>query len=104
MAVEFVSADNFESEVLNSDIPVLVDFYATWCGPCKALGPIVEEVAAEVEGKIKVRKLDIDDDIALAQKYRVMSVPTLKLFKDGEVVATSVGLINKQQLLDFIGV
>lgn len=104
MAEVNITMDNFESEVLNSDKPVLVDFFATWCGPCMALGPIVEEFAEEFGDKIKVCKLDIDDNIEIAQKYRVMSVPTLKIFENGEVKATSIGLINMAELKEFTGV
>ena len=102
MAEVIITAENFESEVLNSDIPVLVDFFATWCGPCQALSPIIAEIANECEGKLKVCKLDIDDNMDLAQKYRVMSVPTVKLFKAGEVAGTHVGLTSKSELLSFI--
>lgn len=101
MEVKITQA-NFEEEVLNSKIPVLVDFYADWCGPCKMLAPIIGQLAEEFQGVCKVGKCNIDDDIALAQKFRVMSVPTLVFFKNGEVVATSVGVVSKNELVEKI--
>lgn len=89
---------NFEQEVLNSDIPVLVDFYADWCGPCKMIAPIVEALAKEYDGKVKIGKLDVDSNGAIAQKYKVMSIPTIIIFKDGKAVDTLVGAVPKQQL------
>ncbi|RYZ63422.1 MAG: thioredoxin [Proteobacteria bacterium] len=95
--------DNFDSEVLKSDVPVLVDFTATWCGPCKALAPVIENLAAEAGAKsFKVGKLDIDDAASIARKYRVMSVPTVMVFKDGQVAAQHVGLTNKDTLLKLL--
>ncbi len=93
----FTSA-NFDTEVLKSDKPVLVDFYADWCGPCKMMGPIVEAMEAQFEGKVKIGKINVDDNPDIAEKYNVMSIPTLIFFKDGAPVETSVGLISKTVL------
>lgn len=101
MSVIHLTSENFEQEVLKSDIPVLVDFWADWCGPCKRLGPIVEEAANEV-ADVKICKVNIDEEDSLALKYRVMSIPTLILFKNGEKAATSVGAISKSELMEFI--
>ena len=89
---------NFAKEVLESKIPVLVDFYAQWCSPCKVLAPIIEELAKELKGKVKVGKLDIDQAKEIASKYSVMSIPTLILFKDGKEEKRIVGLRNKEEL------
>ena len=97
MALSFTDA-NFTNEVINSDLPVLVDFYADWCGPCKMIAPIVSQLATELEGKVKIGKLDVDANGATAQNYRVMSIPTLLIFKGGEVVDTIVGAVPKNQL------
>ena len=99
MAEVILTNDNFEAEVLNSDIPVIVDFFATWCGPCKMLAPIIEEISEEYAGKIKVGKLDIDEARKLALKYYVASVPTVALFKEGKPVAVSIGAKPKADLL-----
>jgi thioredoxin 1 len=95
--------DNFDSEVLKSTVPVLVDFTATRCGPCKALAPIVEGLANEAAGRFKVAKLDIDDAADTARKYRVMSVPTVLVFQGGQVKGQHVGLTNRDTLLKLIG-
>lgn len=98
-----VNEKNFEQEVLQSDKPVLVDFFATWCMPCKMFAPILEEFAEENADKIKVVKIDIDQAISLAQKYRVMSIPTLKLFvSDAEPRATFVGAMSKEELEEWV--
>lgn len=96
-----VSDENFEQEVLNSNIPVLVDFYADWCGPCKMLSPIVDEVAKENED-IKVVKVNVDESQNTAIKYQVMSIPTLVVIKNGNEVNRSVGLIDKEEILNLV--
>jgi len=90
--------DNFESEVLKSEKPVLVDFWAVWCGPCKMIAPFVEELAGELEGKAKVGKLDVDNNQETAIKYGVRSIPTVLIFKGGNVVDTIIGAVPKVQL------
>ena len=90
---------NFDSEVIKSDIPVIIDFWATWCGPCKAIAPIVEELAGEYNGKVKVGKLDVDDNQQSAIKYGVRSIPTLLIFKDGKLNNTIVGAVPKAQIV-----
>lgn len=99
MEYKFTTA-NFEEEVLNSDLPVLVDFYADWCGPCKMMAPIVEQLAKEYDGKIKVGKCNTDDNMPLTQKYRVASIPTFIVFKGGEPVATYMGAMPADDLRD----
>tara|TARA_B100001750_G_scaffold247791_1_gene274879 strand:+ start:1120 stop:1440 length:321 start_codon:yes stop_codon:yes gene_type:complete len=102
MTTVTVTDDNFHDEVISCDTPVLVDYWATWCGPCKMVGPIVEEVASEYQDKLKVGKLDVDNNQASAAQQNVMSIPTLLIFKDGEVVAQQVGALSKTQLIEFI--
>ena len=94
--------ENFENEVLKSDIPVLVDFYADWCGPCKMMAPVVDQIAEENDD-IKVGKINVDDEQDLAAKYGVMSIPTIGFFKDGDIVEKSVGAKPKSELLKMIG-
>jgi len=97
MALEF-NDKNFEQEVINSDEVVLVDFWATWCGPCRMMGPIIEELSKEMKGKVKIGKLEVDSNPEMAGKYEIMSVPSLKIFKGGKVVKEFTGLQNKEVL------
>ena len=100
--VKEITSANFDQEVLESDLPVLIDFRAEWCGPCKQLAPTVEEVADAMVGSVKVCKMDVDSNQDLAVQYGVRSIPTLLIFKNGEVTSTQIGAISKQQLEDFI--
>ena len=93
---------NFEEEVLKSNLPVLVDFFATWCGPCKMIAPIIVEIAERYEGKVKVGKVNVDDENELAMKYQISSIPTLVLFKDGKVANTKIGLCSKSEIENMI--
>jgi len=102
MAEITITKDNFEREVIKSEQPVLVDFWASWCGPCKMLSPVISELAEEYEGRVKVGKVNVDEEPELASAFRVASIPTVVLFKDGEVKETSVGYRPKQQLKDMI--
>ncbi len=97
-----VTDDNFEEEVLNSDIPVLVDYWAEWCGPCKMIAPILDEIAEEYGDKIKIAKLNIDENQNTPPKYGIRGIPTLMIFKNGNVEATKVGAVSKSQLAAFI--
>ncbi len=99
MAMEFTD-QNFEQEVLQSDKPVLVDFWAPWCGPCQMMGPIIEDLAKDVEGKAKIGKLNVDDNPQIASKYGIMSIPTIKIFKGGQIVKDFVGVQQKDKLKD----
>lgn len=99
MALVHLTEKNFDEEVLKSPVPVLVDFWAQWCGPCRMVGPIVEEIAHELDGKLKVAKLNVDEAQELAIKYNVMSIPTLMFFKKGQAVDQVVGVLPKEQLM-----
>jgi len=98
-----VNSQSFEAEVLKSDLPVLVDFWAPWCGPCKALNPILEKVEAEVAGRVKIVKVNIDESPDISTRYSIMSIPTLLFFKDGEVVNQLVGLVQKDKIMEKLG-
>ena len=101
-AIVYVTDDSFEAEVLNSEKPVLVDYWADWCGPCKMIAPILDEIANEYDGKLKIAKLNIDDNPGTPPKYGIRGIPTLMLFKGGNVEATKVGAVSKSQLTAFI--
>jgi thioredoxin 1 len=100
--IVYLTDDSFQNEVLDSAEPVLVDYWAEWCGPCKMIAPILTEIASEYEGKIKVAKLNIDENPQTPPKYGIRGIPTLMLFKDGNVEATKVGALSKSQLTAFI--
>ncbi|HAA78335.1 TPA: thioredoxin [Candidatus Latescibacteria bacterium] len=95
-----LTKDNFQSEVIEGDVPVLVDFWATWCGPCLAVAPMIDELATEYEGKLKVGKVDVDAEQQLAEDFGVRSIPTLLIFKDGKMAEQIVGAVPKSQLVD----
>ena len=99
MAEIKITKDNFESEVLDSQVPVLVDFFAVWCGPCRMIAPIIEEIAEEYDGELKVGKINVDEEPELAAKYSVMSIPTVMIFKNGEVVSQKIGYAAKDEII-----
>lgn len=100
--IVYVTDDSFEQEVLQSDVPVLVDYWAEWCGPCKMIAPILDEIVGEYAGKLKIAKLNIDENTATPPKYGIRGIPTLMIFKGGDVEATKVGALSKSQLTAFI--
>ena len=102
MATHKVDTSNFQSDVLGSDVPVVVDFWAEWCGPCKMIGPHLEEISDEMAGKVKITKLNIDENPDIAAQYGVRSIPTLVMFKDGEPASIQVGAKPKTALVDWI--
>ena len=102
MAIVTLTKDNFQQEVMQATEPVLVDFWASWCGPCRMLSPIVDQLAEELGGKVKVGKVNVDDEQALAEQFRIMTIPTLMLFKGGQQVAASVAVKSKADLLDMV--
>ena len=100
--IVYVSDDTFDEEVLQDDLPVLVDFWADWCGPCKMIAPILDEISDEYEGRMKVAKLNIDDNPNTPPKFGIRGIPTLMMYKNGQVEATKVGAVSKSQLTAFI--
>jgi len=100
--IVYLSDADFEADVLKSNIPVLVDYWAEWCGPCRMIAPILEEIAKEYAGRVKVAKLNIDENPGTPPKYGIRGIPTLMLFKDGAVAATKVGALSKSQLASFL--
>ena len=100
--IVYVSDDTFDEEVLQDDLPVLVDFWADWCGPCKMIAPILDEISDEYEGRLKVAKLNIDDNPNTPPKFGIRGIPTLMMYKNGQVEATKVGAVSKSQLTAFI--
>lgn len=100
MALITVTKENYDEEVVKSPVPVLLDFWAAWCGPCRMLSPIIDEIADEIEGKAKVCKINVDEQPLLAQQFGIMSIPTLVFMKNGEITAKEVGVRSKQVILD----
>ncbi len=100
--IVYVTDDSFEEEVLKSEIPVLVDYWAEWCGPCKMIAPLLDEIVGDYAGKLKIAKLNIDENSATPPKFGIRGIPTLMIFKDGDVEATKVGALSKSQLTAFI--
>lgn len=103
MAVITLTKENFEAEALKANVPVLVDFWASWCGPCRMVSPIVDEIAEELDGKVKVGKVNVDEQRELAGEYGIMSIPTLMVVKNGEIVNTAVGVRPKNAILSMLG-
>ena len=102
MGIVNLTVNNFEQQVMKQDKLVVVDFWATWCGPCRAIGPVIDELANQYEGKVVVGKINVDEESSLARKYKVMSIPTVMLFKNGEVVDKVVGVRSKEDLEELI--
>ena len=103
MGVLKITGENFEGEVLKSNIPVIIDFYADWCGPCKMMSPIIDNIAEELGEKVKVGKVNIDDNKELAMQFGIMSIPTIIIFKEGKADKTFVGLRDKEEIIQGIG-
>lgn len=104
MAAITLTTDNFEAEAIQSELPVLIDFWASWCGPCRMVSPIVEELSEELAGKVKVGKINVDEESSIASEYGVMSIPTLILLKEGKVAASSVGARPKEDIMQQLGI
>ena len=102
MSTVKITTTNFEQEVLQSQIPVLLDFWADWCGPCRMAAPIIDEIASGTAGKVKVGKVNVDTDIELAQRYRIASIPTFLVFKNGELTEKAIGLQSKEDLMNLL--
>ena len=102
MAILHITSENFETEVLNSSVPTLVDFWASWCGPCKMMSPVVDELADELEGRVKVGKVNVDEEAALALKYQIMSIPTLVVMKNGVFQNKAIGVQTKEEVLELL--
>ena len=102
MSTVKITTTNFEQEVLQSQIPVLLDFWADWCGPCRMAAPIIDEIATETAGKVKVGKVNVDTDIELAQRYRIARIPTFLVFKNGELAEKAIGLQSKEDLVNLL--
>ena len=99
MSVLKIDEENFENEVLKSDKPVIIDFYADWCGPCKMMSPIIDEISDELGDKVKVGKINTDENLGLAQKYGIMSIPTIMIIKNGEISKTFIGVTDKDEII-----
>ena len=102
MSIKHITNSNFEQEVINADKLVVVDFWATWCGPCRAIGPVIDELANQYSGDVVIGKINVDEERELSTRYKVMSIPTIMLFKNGEVVDKVIGLRSKEELVELI--
>ena len=102
MSVITITSENFENEVIKSEKPVIVDFYADWCGPCKMMSPIIDAIAEEMDAEVKVGKVNSDDEIELAEKFGIMSIPTIIIFKDGKISSTFVGVTAKSEIINAV--
>ena len=100
--IKHVSDDSFQTDVLDSSTPVLLDFWAEWCGPCRQIAPVLDELAASYNGKVQIAKINVDENREIPAQFGIRGIPTLLLFKDGKLAATKVGAVNKSQLTDFI--